>query len=223
MDLEWYRKTKWFKKIFKLDDYRIRDIEKYLRGKSYTYCEPVRQKNLNVLTFPQSSLEKGVNNCSICSITRVVHYLADEAGNNVKTPQQLYADILDFAYKNGYTKKRGTPFYKIKKVFNYALSSNGLGLKPVTRLSFGNVSRNIYKSIDTNRPLLINIAFGFYANHTVTGVGYEEWQVKDIKGVNRKKVFVKIVDGWNSGTCYIDWDVFRKSASLGIGTFTLLK
>ena len=222
MDKKWYRKTHLYKKLFAFDGYRIDDAGRYLADRGYQNVRLVKKVELSVLGFRQSVLEGGVNNCSLCSITRVVQYAAEKKGTYNTTLKNMYWDIKSYAAKHGYSDNRGTPFYRIKSVFKYALMSNGIkGRRIITRPSFFDVDKYVCDILDNEMPLLINIAFGYYANHTVTCIGYERYEV--IKNNRRTtRLFLRVIDGWNEGESLFDWDSFRKSLSLGIGTFTII-
>ena len=57
------------------------------------------------------------------------------------------------------------------------------------------------------------LAFGYYGNHTVTVVGYNEYE-RDYGLYTQKKTFIKVYDGWTKQERYID------SSLINFGSFS---
>lgn len=78
---------------------------------------------------------------------------------------------------------------------------------------------DVFNEIDDNRPLVFNMANGYYSNHSVTVYGYKEYDGPHWYSYNKE--FFKVHDGWTNDSRYIDWDAwgtfgsFTKSAPYG--------
>ena len=186
--------------------------DKYGKGwssKNWGTLEP------NISRFLMNDLDENANNCTLTAITRVFAYYRDNQ-NMSKIPDNgtLYEDIKNIAEKYGYTAKTGTSPTKINNIINdifkkYDYSGKG---SSIYVWSFNTVK----KEIDAGRPLIFNIAFGYYANHTVTVVGYSEFT--RTKGmIKETKKFIKVYDGWTNNDSYIDYDL------LNFGSFSVAK
>ncbi len=159
-----------------------------------------------------SRLEKGVENCSTAAITRVLSYYRERGMKRFPDEKALYAVIKEIAVKYGYTAKNGTNFTKIDNILSGAFSA----------FNYSGKAKSIYiwdfdtvrKEIDRENPLILNIAFGKYRDHTVTVVGYFERTVR--KGAfRRRERMLEIYDGWSEDVRVLDFN------TLGIASFTV--
>ena len=66
--------------------------------------------------------------------------------------------------------------------------------------------------VTNNRPALINITFGYYADHSVTLVGYRTYT----KSLSTDKGFLKVYDGWTTANRYIDYASYNISTTASI-------
>ena len=157
-----------------------------------------------------NELEGGVKNCSTAAITRVFAYYRGLGVKRIPDDAQLYREIKKAAQARGYTGRRGTGFTKIDDIINDMLVSYGLSgkAKSIYIWDFNTVK----KEIDSNKPLILNIAFGKYADHTVTVVGYREFKEKR----KRRVRILRIYDGWSRGVSELGFN------KLGIASFTVL-
>ena len=66
-----------------------------------------------------------------------------------------------------------------------------------------------------DEQLIMNIARGFYKDHTVVVCGYNIFMVG-----NRMLPMLKVIDGWKSGIHYLDYEAFSRDISQSIfGSF----
>jgi len=162
-------------------------------------------------SFTQNELEMGVGNCSLASMVRLLGYFRNAEGAPFPDDTALYQAVKRAAAKRGYQAAgRGTPFYNIAGILSAVLSEYGYPGTGKSRYvwSFSGVK----KTIDAGLPVIFNIAFGHYKNHTVTVVGYKI--VTD--GIEKKKLLA-VYDGWTKNIRYID------VKHLHIGSITFVK
>lgn len=116
--------------------------------------------------------------------------------------EAYYGDIERIAKKYGYDgQKRGTNPLTIKKITSELMKENcmpGVAHSAYGKAlgwSFGTVKKNI----DAGIPMLLNMwsdGRGYYSNHTVTIIGYEEYQ---------RGLFLLVFDNWHHGVAMIDY------------------
>lgn len=144
------------------------------------------------------------NNCTLSTLTMIFMYHRNYSGKtNIPSDKYvLYNRIKTIATTHGWTPENGTPPTKIDDIINdvwayYGYSGYGVNFyEPVYSAYTGQV--------DMNRPSSINIASGYYGNHSVALVGYRTYQ----KSWNPDKGFLKVHDNWTTETRYIDYAAF---------------
>ena len=184
----------------------IVDLKEYIRenyGAGYTESESgtVEPK---IQTFLMKDMEKAACNCSIVAMTRILAFYRDNEGKDqIPGNKKLYNDIKSIAAIFGYDMEKGTNPVKINNILNYMLTKYGYSGKGKSTyiLNF----KTVKEQIDAGRPLILNIAFGYYRDHTVSVVGYNEFS-KGTGRFKKKKRFIKVYDGWTDKNTYIDYD-----------------
>ena len=182
------------------------DLKKYVKdnyGDGFTECasgtvEPKVQK------FLMKDMEGGACNCTLVAIARILAFYRDNEGKDqIPANTKLYGDIKAIAAIFGYDFEKGTNPVKINNIINYMLTKYGYGGKGKSTYiwNFNTVKRQI----DKGAPLILNIAFGYYKNHTVSVVGYNEFS-KGAGIFKKKKRFIKVYDGWTDVNSYIDYE-----------------
>ena len=75
--------------------------------------------------------------------------------------------------------------------------------------------KHVVREISAGRPVIMNIARGFYRDHTIVVAGYSIWKVGD-----KLYPMLRVIDGWKSGIHYIDYEAFSTDISQSIfGSF----
>lgn len=77
----------------------------------------------------------------------------------------------------------------------------------------------VKKEIDAGRPVIMNIATGYYGNHTVTVRGYDIYRKQHTIGKIKYYTYyymIAVYDGWTSSVRYIDYNDFSK---FNLGSF----
>ena len=116
---------------------------------------------------------------------------------------ERYPQIEKIAKRYGYNGDRhGTNPLRIKTIMQAC--SKQLGLGGVCRARYGKGIGYTYKRIkaliDSGAYVLLNLlddGRGYYHDHTVTVIGYEEYE---------RGRFLTVFDNWNLDTCYVDFD-----------------
>jgi len=146
-------------------------------------------------------------NCVLASITRIFAFYRDVHEMSViPRNNTLYRHIRDIALQHGYRPMWGTPPTRIDNIMNDMLSHfnlDGSVRHHLTTLAYAK------RELDAGRPFLLNVATGFYANHTVTVTGYRTYT----RG-NETKTFLSVYDGWTEQLRFIDFHAFNTISSM---------
>ncbi|HQC35881.1 MAG TPA: hypothetical protein PL035_02220 [Bacillota bacterium] len=129
--------------------------------------------------------------CSIAAIAACIYANRQEITGELASYDDIYAHCLGAACeKRLYTDVRGTPPFYIDNAARRALKNYGSDWSAKNRyfspLRFG------MEEIPEGRPLIINIAFGYYARHSLTVVGYRRYKNSSGRVYN----FFEVKDGW---------------------------
>ncbi len=166
----------------------------------------------NVPSFLMNDLEYGTNNCTLTGITRLFAYQRDNNGYTaIPDNVTLYGDIKAIAEGYGYSGDNGTFPTKINNIINDTLKKYGISGKGSSTYIWD--FNTVKKEIDAGRPLLFNIAFGYYGDHTVSVVGYSVF-TRGTGLFQKTTRFFKVYDGWTRSNRYIDYDL------INVGSFS---
>lgn len=193
-------------------------VSKYLKSR-YGGTPSVKEagKTLAVSTSTMSEASgKTANNCSIVSISKVLHYWKHKRGKNKigSSLRNIYKKTEKIGKKYGYTDTIGTQPTKINNITADVLEEYGYSssCKGVYIWTF---SGQVKSEIEAEQPVIMNIARGYYGNHTVTVVGY-----RIFKTSGKEYPMIKVADGWEKGTRYIDYNAFAYDlVTSGFGSF----
>lgn len=169
---------------------------------------------LSATAHLMSEFESNANNCTLTAITTCFEYQRSIGQSGIpSSTSTLYTDVQTIAKNYGYTASAGTdPTYAddiVTDLWHKYNHSTGRGNN-----DYVCTWSTVTSEIDQNRPFLTNIAFGYYANHTITVTGY---CVYTRNWYDNNKEFLRVFDGWTTSTRYIDWDVLSYST---FGSFT---
>ena len=140
----------------------------------------------------------GDNDCSLVAIATAAKWLRTRAKyNNIPySIQDIYSDVYAVALNNGYTEAGGTNYLKIPTIVERVFKKWGYNISSYNRIwSLFEVCKQHLNEL--NNPLLFSIASGYYGNHTVTVMGYYEYDVAS---------FLAVKDGWVTATRYIHYE-----------------
>ncbi|MDF2988428.1 MAG: hypothetical protein K0R50_3938 [Eubacterium sp.] len=184
----------------------------------------------NVPNFTMNDFAYDVNNCVLTGTTRIIQTLNSRRSFTISlTPyeKQVYNNIESIASKKyNYSNVAGVPFPTDNdNLVKDALNRYGFLLYHVKNKYLFDANFNtMKKSVSKNMPFLLNCSAQYvntecvnihvtsnptYADHTVTGIGYQEYST--VMGpVN----LIKVYDGWSGNPRYIDYDEFIKAAKV---------
>ena len=196
----------------------IKNISKYLMEQ---YGEKgVLVKRGRALLMNQMSMEeisgRRTRNCSVVAVTRVIDYYRQilRLEGIPEDIHELYKQVEDIAEAYGYTDKRGTVPFFIAGITREAFKEYGIKAR-CRGIYVWSFEKHVVKEITAGRPVIMNIARGFYKDHTVVVCGYSIWRVGD-----KLYPMLRVIDGWKKGIHYIDYESFAKDISQSIfGSF----
>ena len=170
---------------------------------------------MNQMSMEQIS-GRNTRNCSVVAVTRVVDYYRQI----LKLPgipediRELYKFVEEVAEAYGYNDKRGTYPFMIAGITRETFKHYGIKAR-CRGVYVWSFEKNVVKEITAGRPVIMNIARGFYRDHTIVVAGYSIWKVGD-----KLYPMLRVIDGWKRGIHYIDYEAFSKDISQSIfGSF----
>lgn len=196
----------------------IKNISKYLMeqyGEKGVLVKRGRSLLMNQMSMEEISGRR-TRNCSVVAVTRVMDYYRQTLGLDTipSDIHELYKQVEDIAEAYGYTDKRGTIPFFIAGITREAFKEYGIKAR-CRGIYVWSFEKHVVKEISAGRPVIMNIARGFYKDHTVVVCGYSIWRVGD-------KLFpmLRVIDGWKKGIHFIDYESFARDISQSIfGSF----
>ena len=157
----------------------------------------LRARNLGGDALLQRNLG-GAQNCTITSLAFLFG-------------AERYGEIERLALHRGYFPKwRGTNPFFIRAIMYRC--RRRFGVSAHCRVAYGKgvmfTYRRIQRIIDGGEYLLLNLlrdGRGYYRDHTVTVIGYEEYE---------HARFLLLYDNWNAAVSYLDYDKLSPIASI---------
>ncbi len=199
----------------------ISNISQYLMEKYG--AKPALVKRGRPIVMNSNSMEaisgRKTRNCSVVAVTRVIDYYAQK-GMVEGAPKdicQTYKLVEKIAESYGYTDKKGTIPLFISGIAKEAFMEYGVKAK-CRGIYIWSFEKQVEKEISAGRPVIMNIARGFYKDHTIVVAGYSIWRVGD-----KLYPMLRVIDGWKSGYHYIDYEAFARDISQSIfGSFNTI-
>lgn len=196
----------------------ITNVSKYLMeqyGQRGILVKRGRSILMNQMSMEQIS-GRVTRNCSVVAVTRVVDYYRQQ----LKLPgipediHELYKFVEEVAEAYGYTDKRGTMPFFIAAITRETFKEYGVKAR-CRGVYVWSFEKHVVREISEGRPVIMNIARGFYKDHTIVVAGYSIWKVGD-----KLYPMLRVIDGWKKGIHYIDYEAFSKDISQSIfGSF----
>lgn len=211
-------------KIVKTERYgKITDIEKYLEenypGEDFSLSETSSlTRNINY----HIAGRKNKSDCTIVAISTIME-LHSKFGyfREQMDYDEIYGLVLKSAGSIGaypIPVRGGTfPFLAdniIRKFFKIVGAEN-YRTRNIYSFSWNKSEKKkriMVTEILNRRPFVLNISFGDYKNHSVTGIGYSIY--KSSKG--KEVFFLELADGWSRIPKYIDMNRFSIIASMTV-------
>lgn len=218
-------------------------VPEYFSHRYRASYEAVRQARVPLTTMPNTLISgRGVTkNCSVAAVTRVLFFWKQQGVIETEdTIQQIYRNAERIAIRHGYRENRGLRAIKIDDLSRDLLRE--YGMRGECRGVYGwDFEKDLMPEIDAGRPVILNIAGGFYHNHTVTVIGYQICRLSDPEdqGVtgpdaksrtgsrikrSRERIILTIADGWKALPRYLDLSAFQKEfPAFGISSINLIR
>ncbi|MBR4667800.1 MAG: C39 family peptidase [Butyrivibrio sp.] len=175
------------------------------------------------IVMNQQSMEtisgRRTRNCSVVAVTRVLDYYrrTKQIPGVPEDIKETYKVVEEIAESYGYTDKFGTMPFFISGITKEAFAKYGVKAK-CRGVYIWTFEKQVVKEISEGRPVIMNIARGFYKDHTIVVAGYSIWRVGD-----KLYPMLRVIDGWKSGYHYIDYEAFAKDISQSIfGSFNTI-
>ena len=199
----------------------ISNISKYLMeqyGQRGVLVKRGKSIAMNQQSMEQISGRR-TRNCSVVAVTRILDYYR-KINNIPGIPEDIketYKVVEEIAESYGYTDKFGTMPFFISGITKEAFAKYGVKTK-CKGIYVWTFEKQVVKEISEGRPVIMNIARGFYKDHTIVVAGYSIWKVGD-----KFYPMLRVIDGWKSGYHYIDYEAFAKDISQSIfGSFNTI-
>ena len=199
----------------------IKNISKYLEeqyGQKGTLIRCGRSLSMNNDSMEQISGRR-TRNCSVVAVTRVMDYYRKK-NKIAEIPEDIkvtYKVVEEIAESYGYTDKIGTIPFFISGIAREAFAKYGIKAK-CKGVYIWTFEKQVAKEIAEGRPVIMNIARGFYKDHTIVVTGYSVWRVGD-----RLYPMLRVIDGWRSGYHFLDYEAFAKDISQSMfGSFNTI-
>ena len=196
----------------------ITNVSKYLLeqyGEKGVLVKRGRSILMNQMSMEQIS-GRVTRNCSVVAVARVIDYYRQQ----MKLPgipediRVLYKQVEEVAEAYGYTDKGGTMPFFIAGITRETFKQYGIKAR-CRGVYIWSFEKHVVREISAGRPVIMNIARGFYKDHTIVVAGYSIWKVGD-----KLYPMLRVIDGWRSGIHYIDYEAFSKDISQSIfGSF----
>lgn len=204
----------------KFSEYNYEAIDKldeYINNK-YKGALLREEKSLNLDNFIQNNFSYSDKNCSLVAITRLIKYYSNIYPNLKSDNIDIFNEVYTIALEYGFDMIVGTHPTKIDNILKDYFEKQNIKVKSKGHY-FGNFYNPLKREIDLNRPLIMNIAFGDYNNHSISVTGYK---IYNYKNMNIK--FIEVYDGWKKTHSYIDYNIFCHSiGSINVFSFNTLK
>ncbi len=185
----------------------------YLEARYGGEWQQVSELSLQATDPPllMNDFRPGVGCCTIAALTATFRQIGRTYGRSLIPVDEhdLFDQIESLAAHHGYRPKRGrTNPLCIGSIARHLLRSFQIDGKAGSSLFLP--AHKIRRELDDGHPVLMNIAFGHYRRHTVTGVGYQLWQDTSQQAKNRRRFLWQVHDGWSQDVRFIDhWALTR--------------
>lgn len=159
------------------------------------------------------------NNCTIGAITRLLCFHV--RSNQLFLEQdemQMYPKVKDVAINYGYTTEHGTNPLKINNIIQDTAAKYGRDIRSHGKYIWS-YKNEIMDELDNAHMVVMNIARGYYGNHSVAIVGYYVYTVMQGTDILYYPM-IAVFDGWEESIRYIDYvDFAYNYLYSGFGSF----
>lgn len=155
-------------------------------------------------TLLQKEFENSKNNCTLTSITAVFRFYRDRGYDNIpEDVQTIQRDVRVIAVANHFKDEKGTPPTRIATIITKLWAHYGYDGRGSSRYLWK--WSTFERELKAGRPFILNMANGFYKNHSVTGIGYRLYEKRGFPDV----VLLEVLDNRVKEVRYIDFNEFN--------------
>ncbi|MCR5736805.1 MAG: hypothetical protein K6G64_04055 [Eubacterium sp.] len=191
----------------------IENSRKYISQHYGENTTLVARKVLIMDDFSMRDLGEDANNCVLTGITRILSYYLNRSDEMVDS-EIIYDLVKENAVRKGYRRNKGLGFCRISSVMKRCAEIYGIASRKTRSVYCIRIFKTIMKQIDMQNPLLMNISFGYYRDHTVTIAGYEIYEKKGRFWGKKRYPIVLVYDGWKKTLMGIDYHKLRVPVSV---------
>lgn len=188
---------------------RIADLNEYIE-KNYPKAIFLESSEIEIPNFLQRDFQNGEKNCTLASLTRIINYYFKDLDKF-----EIYGEIFEIARRNGYFKEIGTLPFFISRIANTYFKKKNMKIK-ARGIYLGNFYSYVKEEIDKFHPVLMNLATGYYKNHSLVIFGYSLY---DYRGMKIK--ILHVYDGWNKTPSYIDYSDLKGFMSFPVFSYNI--
>ena len=185
------------------------NVNKYVQDKYGEIQNKISNEILGLCALLQNDFE-GQNDCTLISATEItrfysVHYYPEKV---------VYDTVKTVAIKYGYAGWHGTFSITVNKIVNKINQMYNIPKKSKSGYlkGIGYSIKTIMDNINNKIPMILNMSNdgrGYYKNHSVTVVGYNDYTVK-----GKHIYMLRIHDNWTNQDSFIDYQKLCLISSL---------
>ncbi|MDO5044884.1 MAG: hypothetical protein Q4E22_06295 [Coriobacteriia bacterium] len=193
----------------------IYDIEAYIQSRYKAPAHKLAEVYLPTSPLSISQVTHIDQACFIVASARIASFLAGEA----EAIKAYFPRALSAARSYLFTPYIGTvPFFMtaiLNKLVKKVPKLQGYKARALYLWKF----KDIQAILDQGLPLVMNILRGYYANHSISVVGYQQWSLQ-----HDTITILLVYDGWHETLRYLDFSAFEKDhIAGGIASFNWLE
>ncbi|TCI25894.1 hypothetical protein EVJ30_13540 [Exiguobacterium sp. SH5S13] len=183
----------------------IIDPEAYMNDRYHGHWTLTSKQHIDgVPVLLQKAFNGGKNNCTLTSMTAIFRYYHDHGYPNIPDDVfQLQQDAREIALAHQFKDEKGTPPTRISAIVTKLWSRYGYDGHGSSRYLWK--WSTFEREMSAGRPFILNMANGFYKNHSVTGIGYMIFKKPGFPDV----VLLEVLDNRSQNIRYIDFNEFN--------------
>lgn len=198
-------------------------IDQYFEDRYARIPAVKKEMRLPVTNAPNTLISgHGIErNCSVSSVARIVFFWKMQGVIETEdTLQEIYQKAETLALRYGYNAKRGLRAIKIDDLSQDLIKS--YGYRSECKGIYGwDFKKDMQPELDAGRPVILNIAGGYYHNHSLVVTGYK---ICDDGKPGKELVLLNTADGWRALPRFIDLRAFnREFPFFGISSLDTIK
>lgn len=167
------------------------------------------ERMLGVPALLQRAFENGRNSCTLTSITAIFSFYREQGYDAIPDDVvTLQRDVRAIALRHAFTDERGTPPIRIAAIIREVWRYYGYTGRGSSRYVW--TWRTFHREFKARSPFILNMANGYYKNHSVTGIGYLRFE----KNGSPDVILLEVFDNRAASVRYIDFNAFNRWGSI---------